>query len=64
MMVKIGSDVMKEEVQVSICLLTYNHEKYIKEALDSILNQKRNFKYEIIVRDDASNDDTTNIIKK
>ncbi len=55
---------MREKVQVSICLLTYNHEQYIKEALDSILNQKTSFKYEIIIRDDASNDGTTNIIKK
>lgn len=52
------------EIKVSICLLTYNHKKYIKKAIDSILNQKTNFKYEIIIRDDASSDGTTDIIKK
>ena len=45
-----------EDIMVSICCLTYNHEKYIREALDSFLNQKTNFKYEILIHDDASTD--------
>ena len=53
-----------EEIMVSICCITYNHEKYIKEALDSFLAQKTNFKYEIIINDDASTDNTANIIKE
>ena len=47
---------------VSITVLTYNHEKYIKQALDSIIMQKVNFKYEIVVGDDCSQDDTQNIL--
>lgn len=55
---------MEEEILVSICCITYNQEKYIKEALDSFLMQKTNFKYEIIIRDDASTDNTAKIIKE
>ncbi len=49
---------------VSCCCISYNHEKYIESALDSILMQKTNFPFEIIVRDDCSTDQTQNIIKK
>ena len=49
---------------VSVIVLTYNHEKYIKEALDSILMQKVNFDYEILIGDDASSDNTVKILKK
>lgn len=51
-------------MEVSVLCLAYNHEKYIKKCLDSILAQKTNFKYEIIINDDASTDNTTNIIKE
>ena len=47
---------------VSVCCLTYNHDKYIGRALDSILIQKTNFPIEIIVHDDASSDGTRDII--
>lgn len=49
-------------VLVSICCITYNHEKYIRDALDGFINQKTNFEYEIVVHDDASTDNTTSII--
>lgn len=49
---------------VSICCITYNHEHYIEEALNSFLIQETNFPFEIIVQDDASSDYTANIIKK
>jgi len=43
-----------EEIKVSVIVLTFNHEKYIAQALDSILMQKVDFNYEILVGDDAS----------
>lgn len=55
---------MDDEIMVSICCITYNHEKYIRQALDSFLMQKTNFKYEIIIHDDASTDNTANIIRE
>ena len=47
---------------VSVCIATYNGEKYIKEQLDSILNQTYH-NIEIIIQDDASTDNTIDIIK-
>lgn len=55
---------MNEDIKVSICCITYNHEKYIKSALDGFLMQKTNFKYEILVHDDASTDSTATIIRE
>jgi len=47
---------------VSIAMLTYNHEKYIRQALDGILKQKVNFMYEIVIGEDCSTDNTRNIL--
>lgn len=47
---------------ISVCIATYNGEKYIKEQLDSILYQL-NDNDEIIISDDGSTDGTLNIIK-
>lgn len=49
---------------VSVLVLTYNHEKYIQKALDSILEQNVNFSYEILIGDDCSTDATKEIIEK
>lgn len=54
----------EENILVSISCITYNHEKYIKQTMDSFLNQKTNFKYEILIHDDASTDGTRKIIKE
>lgn len=54
----------KRSVKVSIWCITYNHSKYIEDALNGFLNQKVNFEYEIIVVDDASTDGTSDIIRK
>lgn len=48
---------------VSVIVPTYNHERYITKALDSILMQEGDFKYEILVGDDASQDRTVSILK-
>lgn len=46
---------------LSVITITYNHEKYIITAIESILNQKVNFKYELIIGDDCSDDLTQHI---
>ncbi|MDP3921147.1 MAG: glycosyltransferase [Candidatus Omnitrophota bacterium] len=48
---------------VSIICTSYNHSKFIEEALDSFLIQKTTFPFEIIVFDDASTDSTQEIIE-
>lgn len=55
---------MKEDIKVSICCLTFNHEKFIQKALDSFLMQEIKFDYEILIHDDASTDRTVEIIKE
>lgn len=49
--------------KVSVSLITYNHEKYIAECLDSLLDQQVSFDFEIVVADDCSVDRTPEIIK-
>ncbi len=51
-------------IMVSVICVTYNHVMYIEEALQSILAQKTDFDYEVIVHDDASIDGTTDIVKQ
>lgn len=55
---------IKDQILVSVVMITYGHEKYIKHAVESILNQKTNFLYEVIISDDNSPDNTESIIKK
>lgn len=51
-------------MKLSICSITYNHGKFVRQALDSMLMQNVGFDYEIIVADDCSSDDTREILKE
>lgn len=51
-------------VTVSVIMITYNHEKYIKQAVESVLMQKCNFEIELIVVNDCSPDNTCEVINK
>lgn len=53
---------MTNDILVSICCLAYNHENYIRDALDSFVSQKTTFKFEVLIHDDASTDNTASII--
>jgi len=44
-------------------LVTYNHEKFVARAIESVLEQKTNFEYRLIIGDDCSEDQTQSIIK-
>ena len=52
------------ETKATILCMTYNHVNYIAQALDSLVCQKTNFPFEIIIHDDASIDGTREIIEK
>ena len=43
---------------VSVCMITYNHENFIKEAIEGVLNQKCNFILELVIGEDFSTDAT------
>lgn len=48
---------------VSVRLMTYNHEKYIREAMDSVFAQQTNFPFEVVVGDDFSTDRNMELIR-
>ena len=52
----------RDKVYLSICLITYNHVKYIREALNGIFSQEFNFNWELVIADDFSTDGTREIL--
>ncbi len=53
-----------DDCAVTICCITYKHEEYIADALDSFLMQKTNFKYKIFVGEDKGPDGTADIVRE
>lgn len=51
-------------MKISVVVTAYNHEKYIRQCLESVLNQKGDFQLEVIVGDDYSTDHTLTIIEE
>ncbi|BAY08403.1 glycosyltransferase [Calothrix sp. NIES-2098] len=49
-------------MKVSVVMITYNHEKFIAQAIDSILMQEVKFDYEILIGEDCSTDSTRDIV--
>lgn len=49
-------------LKLSVFMITYNHEKFIAQAIDSILMQKVNFNYNIVIGEDCSTDNTRKIL--
>lgn len=54
---------MRSEIKVSVCVVTYNQEKYIAECLQSLVVQETDFPFEIIVGEDCSTDNTRAIVE-
>ena len=57
-------DINNLSPKLTVICITYNHEKYIEEAIDSMLMQETNFPFEIIIGEDCSPDSTKNILIK
>ena len=57
---------MEEKItcKVSVLCAAYNHEEYLRQTLDSFVNQKTDFPFEVLVNDDASTDGTGDIIRE
>lgn len=52
------------EPLVSVMCVCYNHAKYLRQALDGVMNQKTDFPYEVLIHDDASTDGSQEIIRE
>jgi len=53
-----------EGIMVTVICITYNHEQYIAEALESFVRQKTNFKFKVFVGEDCGPDKTAEIVKE
>lgn len=53
-----------DSLMFSVAVITYNQEKYIEQTLDSIINQKHDYSYEIVIGDDCSSDGTREIVRQ
>lgn len=53
---------MKNTPKVSVCVPTYNHEKFIAQTIEGALMQKTDFEFEIVIGDDGSTDNAPQII--
>jgi len=49
-------------MKVSVVMLTYNHEQFIAQAIESVLMQQVNFSYELVIGEDCSTDSTRDIV--
>ena len=54
---------MNQHPKVSVCMITYGHEKYIRQAIEGVLMQQFDFEVELIVANDCSPDATDQVIK-
>lgn len=55
---------MMDQVDVSVVIPTYNHEKYIEQCIKSVCMQKINFNLEVIIGEDCSKDKTREVLKR
>jgi glycosyltransferase involved in cell wall biosynthesis len=51
-----------EELMVSVDMITYKHEQFLAQAIEGVLMQETNFRYELIIADDCSPDNTASIV--
>jgi glycosyltransferase involved in cell wall biosynthesis len=51
-----------EEILVTVNMITYMHELYLAEAIECVLMQETNFRYDLIIADDCSPDKTNSIV--
>ena len=58
----INSNIIQNNPIVCISMLTYNHEKYIEQAIKSVIMQKTQYKYCLVIGEDASTDNTRKIV--
>jgi glycosyltransferase involved in cell wall biosynthesis len=53
-----------DDIKVSVCMVTYNHERFIRQAIESVLAQRVKFALEVVVGEDCSTDNTRAILQE
>jgi glycosyltransferase involved in cell wall biosynthesis len=61
---KPGKAIAMNNPLVSVCMVTYNHENYIAQAIEGVLQQQTTFPIELVVGEDCSTDRTREIVLK
>lgn len=54
----------QESVVVTVRCLTYNHMPFIRKSLEGFVMQKTNFRFEVVIHDDASTDGTADVVRE
>jgi len=54
----------KQEALVSVCMITYKHEKYLEAAIEGVLMQETDFEFELLIANDNSPDNTDKIVRE
>ena len=49
---------------VSVCMTTYNHEAYLRQAVESVLAQQTSFAVELVLGEDCSTDSTADVCRE
>lgn len=62
-MPRVAEQTSCENPTVSVAIITYNHEKFIAQAIESVLMQETDFRVELVVGEDCSTDGTRKIVK-
>ncbi len=54
---------MEEKKKISVWMITYNHEHFIREAILGVLSQQCSYDIELVITDDCSTDNTEAVVK-
>lgn len=52
------------DILVSICCIVYNQGRFVGQTLEGFVSQKTNFRYEVLINDDCSTDNSADVIKE
>jgi glycosyltransferase involved in cell wall biosynthesis len=59
-----GSPTATGPLRVSVAMITYNHERFVTQAIESVLMQRTEFLFELLIGEDASHDGTRAIVER
>ncbi len=63
-MIMLNLDNRAGDVGVTVICTTFNHSRYIRRCLDGFVAQRTNFRFEVLIHDDASTDGTQEIVRE